>query len=108
MNKIKSLLGFAAKAGKLFSGTDRVIEAVRFGKAELLVLAEDASAPSAKKFKDKAAYYDVPLIELMSAEELSKCIGKINRVCVAIVDKGFAASILREYEKTSLEVVKDE
>lgn len=108
MNKIKSLLGFAAKAGKIYSGTDRVLEAVRFGKAELLVLAPDASAQSVKKFKDKASYYGVPLIEVLSAEELSKCIGKVNRVCVAVVDKGFAASILREYEKSRLEVGKDE
>lgn len=108
MNKIKSLLGFAAKAGKIQSGADRVIEAVRSLKAELLVLALDASAQSGKKFRDKASYYEVPIIEALSTEELSKCIGKENRVCVAIVDKGFAASILREYDKLRLEVVKDE
>lgn len=108
MNKIRSLIGFAAKAGKVCSGADRVLGAVRYGKAELLILATDASPQSAKRFKDKAGYYGVPLIEVLSSEELSKAIGKTNRMCVAIMDKGFATGILKiiDENNTGLEVVK--
>ncbi len=98
LQKIKSLLGFASKAGKISSGGEQVIRSVRMGKAWLVILAEDVSENSKKRIKDKCKYYEVELIEIMQRDELSKCIGKKNKTCVAINDKGFAESIMKNYE----------
>ncbi len=97
LQKIRTLLSFASRAGKIASGTEQVIKSVRMGKTYLVVMAEDVSNASKKKLKDKCKYYEVELIEIMQRDEISKCIGKINKTCVAINDSGFAESIMKYY-----------
>lgn len=96
MKKLKSLLGFSMKAGKLVSGTEQVLSAVRNGKAELVIIASDASEGSKKRIKDKSLYYKVNCIEMFDVETLSSIIGKSKRTCVVIIDKHFKDCILKE------------
>lgn len=42
MNKFLQLLGLAMRAGKVVSGEELVIREIRSGKAQLVILAEDA------------------------------------------------------------------
>ncbi len=95
--KCKTLLGFATRAGKTFSGVEQVLKAVRSGKARLVVVAEDASEASKKKIQDKAAYYGIDCIYIETVDVISSIIGKSNRVCVAIIDQHFADCIMKEY-----------
>ncbi len=97
MNKAKllSLLGFCRKSGNLKSGSESVVKTIVTGKSKLVILAVDASDNSIKKISDKAKYYDVPLFNVLTVDEISKAIGQNNRVAVSITDSGFASSMLK-------------
>ncbi len=89
-----SLLGLAAKAGKVVSGDFSVLEAIKSGKAFLVILSRDASGNTTKKFSDKTSYYRVPLIRYATRETLAHAIGKDVRAVAALTDKGFADAII--------------
>ena len=95
-NKILSLAGLAAKAGRIASGEFSVEKAVKTGSGHLVIVAEDASANSKKKFSDMCSYYQVPVIFMQTKEELGKAIGKEFRASVAVLDAGFAKAMLKE------------
>ena len=50
-NKIYSMLGLCMKAGKLAYGTDMCLEKIKFGKAKLVIVAEDASKNTKDNFR---------------------------------------------------------
>ena len=52
MNNRLSLLGLAARAGKVVSGEFAVEKSVKSGKTFLVLVAEDASANTKKNFSD--------------------------------------------------------
>ena len=90
------MIGLAYKAGKLKFGSDGVIEAVRSKhKPELVLTAAGASEGSLKKIKDACSYHNVKHIELIQdMKALGHIVGnRASLMCVAILDKGFAARI---------------
>ncbi len=91
--KIYSMLGLCMRAGKLKSGEFSVLEAIRHGMAELVIISEDASDNTKKKFNDKCSYYNVPMIYFGNKEELGHAIGKDVRTSLAVLDEGFAKSL---------------
>jgi ribosomal protein L7Ae-like RNA K-turn-binding protein len=93
LDKAKSYLGLAMRAGKLVTGDEGVLAAIRSGQAVMVWIAEDASANAKKKYQDKCHSYHVPLMERLNRQELGACIGKPERVVVAVTDKGFAEMI---------------
>lgn len=95
-NKILSLAGLAARAGRIASGEFSVEKAVKTGRGHLVIVAEDASANTKKKFSDMCSYYQVPVIFMQTKEELGKAIGKEFRASVAVLDAGFAKAMLKE------------
>ena len=70
MRKELSLLGLAAKAGKIVSGEFATENAVKAGKAFLVLTAEDASDNTKKKFRDMCTFYQVPFYSIGTKEEL--------------------------------------
>ena len=52
-DKVMSLLGLAARAGKIVSGGFSAEDAVRKKKAFLVLIAEDTQTNTVKKFTDK-------------------------------------------------------
>ncbi|WP_409347229.1 YlxQ family RNA-binding protein [Paenibacillus sp. MBLB4367] len=92
-NKVFSNLGLAMRAGKVVTGDESVLDAVRSGEAKLVVVAEDASDNTRKKISDKCSFYEVPLIVYGSRNELGASLGKPERVVMAVTDAGFAKLI---------------
>ncbi|QYR24173.1 ribosomal L7Ae/L30e/S12e/Gadd45 family protein [Paenibacillus sp. sptzw28] len=92
-HKALSLLGMAMRAGKLITGDETVLKAVRQGKALLVIMAGDASENTRKKFQDKCGTYSVKLIEAFDRVTLGEAIGKSERVLMAVTDAGFSKSI---------------
>jgi ribosomal protein L7Ae-like RNA K-turn-binding protein len=92
-NKALSRLGLARRAGKLVSGEELVLKAIRSGEAKLVVLAADASAGTRKKIADKCASYEVELLVGYSRLELGAAAGQPERVLFAVTDRGFAEMI---------------
>ncbi len=96
-SKTLTLLGFAAKAGKLSFGMDSAKTALKQGKARLIVVASDISAKSLKEIKFFADG-KVEVLELKSdIETLSHAVGKRCGI-ISLNDKGFSQSIIKEHE----------
>ena len=93
MNKFLSLLGLCKRAGKLAAGEVAAEQAVRGKNAYLLILSEDASKNTKKKFRNSAAYYELPLAEIGTKEELGRAIGADMRSVIAITEEGFAKKL---------------
>ncbi|MEI3339983.1 MAG: ribosomal L7Ae/L30e/S12e/Gadd45 family protein [Eubacterium sp.] len=99
-NRIFSALGLAQKAGQIASGEFSAEQAVKSGRAFLLIVAEDASDNTKKKMSNMAAFYEVPFYCYGSKEELGRCIGKEYRAMAAVLNQGFAKSIQKQLDNT--------
>lgn len=97
-NKVLSLLGLSARAGKLVSGEYSTETAVKSGKAALVLVAEDASANTKKLFHDKCSFYEVPVFDFGTKEMLGHAIGKELRASVAVLDAGLADAVISHLE----------
>jgi ribosomal protein L7Ae-like RNA K-turn-binding protein len=93
-NRVIGLLGMAQKAGKIVSGDVAVEQAVKSGKAKLILVAADASDNTRKYYFDKAKYYQIACLETLSKDQIGMAIGKPSRAGLAIVDNGFSKAIL--------------
>ena len=92
-DKMLSMLGNAAKAGKNVSGEFGTENAVKSAKAFLVVTAADASENTKKKFRDMTDFYRVPLFVYGTKESLGGCIGKDYRSSLAVTDEKLAAAV---------------
>ena len=96
--KFWNLLGLCMRAGKLATGEDGCIKAVRAQNAHLVLLDGSASANARKALSDACAYRSVPLLET-EADRLGAAIGKPNRKAAAVTDQGFALALMKAAEK---------
>ena len=85
-------LGMCMRAGRLASGEQACLNAIRRGTACLVLVDEGASQNTRKMFADSCAYYGVPLMTA-PADSLGAAIGRPGRMTVAVTDEGFAARI---------------
>lgn len=102
-DRILSMLGLAAKAGKVASGEFSTEKAVKSGQAFLVVVSVEASENTKKMFRNMCAFYQVPMYLYASKEALGNAIGKQFRASLAVLDQGFARSLeekLKLAEKT--------
>lgn len=92
-DRILSMLGLAAKAGKIASGEFATEQAVKSGKAFLVLVSSEASDNTNKKFRNMCSFYQVPMYVYAPKEALGHAIGKQFRASVAVLDEGFAKSL---------------
>ncbi len=92
------LLGLAARAGKVITGSDAVEIGLRREKGFLLILAEDMAENGAEKLRRVAAAHNITVISLGTREDMGHWTGKIERVAILVADKGFADRLLELYE----------
>lgn len=92
-NKVLSLVGLATKAGKVVSGEFSTEKSVKTGKGFLVLLAEDSSENTKKKFRNMCDFYEVPMYLLSDKESLGRAMGKEFRASAAIQDENFAKAI---------------
>lgn len=97
--KVLSMFGLAARAGRIASGEFQTETAVKAGTACLVVVAEDASDNTKKLFHDKCSFYKIPVVTFGTKEELGHAIGKEFRASLAILDAGFAGAIMKKLEE---------
>lgn len=97
-DKVLSLIGLATKAGKVASGEFCTEREVKAGAAKLVVVAEDASSNTKKKFQNMCDFYQVPIRCYNEKEVLGHAMGKELRASLAILDEGFAGSILKQLD----------
>lgn len=92
------MLGMAAKAGKVASGEFMTENAVKSGEAALVIVAEDASDNTKKKFSNMCEYYKIPLKIYGMKDELGKFTGKEFRASLAVTDKGLAQAVMKKMD----------
>lgn len=81
MNNELSLLGLAMRAGKVLSGDELVLKAIRSQEATLVVLAGDASDNTQKKFRDKCGSYSIPLLSGMTVISSAQVLVEMDESC---------------------------
>lgn len=100
--KLLRALGLCAKARALVCGTPLVCEALKSkGKTVYLVLcANDNAKNSAKRLRDRCAYYNVPMTVIdVDGDTLAHAIGKSSRVAaVAVTDENLCRLISSCYK----------
>ena len=92
-DKVLSMLGLAAKAGKIKSGEFSTEQAVKSGQAYLVIISDEASDNTKKKFYNMTDYYHVPCYSYGDKEALGKCIGKQFRASLAVTDQNLAQAV---------------
>ncbi len=97
--KILSLIGLATRAGKTASGEFSTEKAVKTGSARLVVLSEDASDNTKKKFTNMCTYYKVPICCFGQKSELGHSTGKEMRASLAVTDAGLAQAIVKQMNR---------
>ncbi len=93
--KIMGLIGLSMKAGKVIFGTETVREAAERKKIKLIIVAEDAADRTILNFKKIAEKQKILFITWGTEQELSKAIGKENKVIIGIKDKNLANAIIK-------------
>lgn len=102
MNKYKkvlSLLGIAKKANKLYAGEFRTITSIKKRESQLVLISEDASKNTKKKFVNSCKYYNIKYLFFGLKSDLGKSIGFSPVSVLSIVDKKFSEVIIKEILK---------
>ncbi len=89
--QVLNLIGLATKAGKTVSGEFSTERAVKSGKACMVIVSEEASDNTKKKFANMCTYYQVPIWFFGKKDELGHYMGK-----EAILDEGFAGAMVKQ------------
>ncbi len=103
-NKVYSYIGLAMKSGNIKSGEFATEKAVKGGRAQVVIVAGDASANTKKKFYDMCEFYKVAFIVYGTKEELGHSIGKEYRASLAVVDRGLAEAIIQNINQEVVDI----
>ena len=98
MNRALSMISLATKAGKTKSGEFMTEKEVKEGRAHLVIVADDASDNSKKKFQNMCDFYQVPIYFYKDKDTLGHAMGKEFRASLVILDEGFAKGIRKHID----------
>ena len=104
-DKVLSLISLATKAGRCASGEFMTEGQTKSGRASLVVVAEDASDNTKKKFQNMCEFYEVPIYFYKDKDTLGHAMGKEMRASLAVLDEGFAKGILKHIKAEESQTV---
>jgi ribosomal protein L7Ae-like RNA K-turn-binding protein len=93
-----SLLGLARRAGQVQVGVERAREAIRAGRAALVVTASDASPAQLDKVQRIAGHASVPVRSLADRVGLGAALGISSVSAVAVLKGSLADAILADLD----------
>jgi ribosomal protein L7Ae-like RNA K-turn-binding protein len=99
LNRVYSAIGMANKAGKIISGTDACLRAIKAGAVKLVVLAEDASDNTKKKIMNACGYSNISCVVYGKGGMLGKVTGKNHRIVAGVRDKNLSKLILSKMQQ---------
>lgn len=92
--RLASMLGLCRRAGRLGCGVDAVTDALKTGRAPLVLLASDASERTRKQITDKCAAARARLIPVsMTKAELGTACGLDELSVCSVSDPNFLSAI---------------
>ncbi|MDO4547886.1 MAG: ribosomal L7Ae/L30e/S12e/Gadd45 family protein [Clostridia bacterium] len=92
-DKVMGMVGLCAKAGRLQSGYDACMNALKRGKAQLILVDSGASDNTRKAMNDACLFRKVQIRELPE-RALGTTIGKPGRMTAVVIDEKFASNII--------------
>ena len=98
LTKALSMISLATKAGKTASGEFSTEQSVKSFRAELVIVATDASENTKKKFQNMCEFYEVPIYFYGDKDTLGHAMGKEFRASLAVNDLGFAKGIMKHID----------
>ena len=93
-DKLYSFLGLATKARKLVTGDETCERALKGPGVCLVIVADDASDNTKKKFIDACKFRNIEIRIFGKKDLLGKFTGKNIRSVVAILDKSFSKKLM--------------
>ena len=100
MNKTISFIGMGKKAGYITTGETGVEIDIKKKKAFLVIVAEDASDNTIKKFKNMTDNRNIKFLKFGTKQELGQILGKEYISVIALKDEKFAKALLGKIEST--------
>lgn len=98
-NGVYSAIGMANRAGKIISGTDACIRAVKAGAVELMIVSDEASENTIKKIMNTCQSRNVRCIMYGKGGMLGKMTGKDHRIVLGVRDKNLSRLILSKLQQ---------
>lgn len=89
-NRIYSFIGLARKAGGVAAGDYAAEYAIKRGRAACVILAQDASPNTAKKYRNICNSRGIKLISFGTRQRLGGILGKDAYSVIAVTDKRFS------------------
>ena len=74
------------------------VRRVKSGRACLVIVADDASDNTKKKFQNMCDFYQVPIYFYKDKETLGHAMGKEFRASLVVLDEGFAKGIRKHID----------
>ncbi len=99
MARCCEVLGLCRRAGLAVAGHDKVSEWLGYGRASVLLQASDGSPQGRSRLAAKAA--DLPVVTVLTREELGLALGRENVVHAALSPGGLTSSFLVEAQRLS-------
>lgn len=93
IDKFLNMMGLCARAGKCLYGETACLNGIRMGKVELMVIDENTSDNTRKRFTDACTFRSIPLITC--SQDIGNAVGKPGRKLIAVSDKAFAKMLLQ-------------
>ena len=90
------MLGLCARAGKLAYGADAAADAVRKGRASVVIMDAGAGPNTRKLLTNACASHGARLFE---AADVGRSTGKDSRMAVAVLDARMAARVAELFDQ---------
>ena len=97
--RIASYVALANKAGKVISGSDMVLEAIKRNNAGLVLIATDISTEIGQKIASSASRASIPCYRVLNRDKVGALLGKGLRSAVAIQPGDFVTVVKKEIER---------
>lgn len=94
-DKICGLLGLATRAGQIVFGTEACDKAIEKNSIKLIIVATDASERTKMNFNNICNRKKIPILEILSIEQISKAIGKQNKAVIGVKNLNFSNEIMK-------------
>ena len=88
-------MGLCCRAGKLVSGSFLCENAIRSGKACLVIVSSEASKGTMDQFSKLCLNYNTEMITAGSKADLGGAIGKGSRTVAAVTDRVFGDMLVK-------------
>lgn len=104
--KIDSYLGLAKRSGKLVSGYNTCVYALKKGQLKLMIIAVDVAENTTKKIISLCDAKNVPYRVYGNVQELSYLTGANNRGVFGITSPDFSIVIIKEIDNETNSVTR--